>query len=442
MPRLLVSSAWRKSLIKFAIAAIAVGLLGWTVELLWPALTLLLASYMIWHLSNLYRLHRWLRANRRLAPPEGFGIWSEVFDSLYRRQTESRSRKRRLLEIVREFRAATLALPDGIVLLDSEGIIHWFNPAAVELLGFRKTQDQGRQITDLLRSPNVKSWLAGLMDAPEGIVIDAPLRHERKLRLRVFAYAGGQRLLIARDITQMHRVEAMRKDFVANVSHELRTPLTVISGYVEAMAEDEKSEWYPIIRRMEEQAIRMRALVEDLLVLSHLDASQKLEEDVELSAPSMVRDVIQMTEALSDGKHALEHSIDESLWVRGSPKDLRSAFQNLAANAVRYTQEGGTIRITWQLEDGRPVFAVEDNGPGIAAQHISRLTERFYRVANDRSRATGGTGLGLAIVKNVLSLHDGSLKITSELGKGSRFACVLPSARAVQKSSMTDPEAA
>ena len=221
MPRSPVSNAWRSSLIKFCVAIAAVGLAGWALDLLWPALTMLLAGYMAWHLSNLYRLHRWLRANRRLAPPEGYGIWSEVFDSLYRRQKESRSRKRRLLEIVREFRAATLALPDGIVLLDTEGVINWFNPAAVDLLGFRRSQDQGRQITDLLRSPSVKSWLAGLTDAPEGIVIDAPLRHERKLRLRIFAYAGGQRLLIARDITQMHRVEAMRKDSLDVVVREV-----------------------------------------------------------------------------------------------------------------------------------------------------------------------------------------------------------------------------
>lgn len=423
-----LATAWRASLLRLAAALLVAMLLGVALDALWLCLALALAIHLAWHLVNLFRLHRWLKEHRRFSPPEGLGIWSEIFEAMYRRQKESRRRKQRLLSIVREFREATIALPDGVVILDHAFRIQWFNPGASALMDFRKSQDLGRPLTHLMRDPAVRHWLERADAGPEGLVVSAP-SGDRRLRLRMFRYAEGQYLLVARDITQIQRVEAMRKDFVANVSHELRTPLTVISGYVETMAGETSAEWQPIVRRLEEQTARMRAIVEDLLTLSRLDASQTLDQEVAVNVRSLVHSVASEAEMLSQGRHELVWDAEAEPIIMGSPKDLRSAFMNLVSNAIRYTPAEGRIAFRWYGRDGQGVFEVADNGPGIAAQHIPRLTERFYRVSTDRSRATGGTGLGLAIVKNILALHDATLEIESQVGLGSTFRCVFPASR-------------
>ena len=423
-----VSRSWKLTLLRLAGLLAAALAIGWAVGYPWPALVLALAGYVGWHLVHLHRLHRALTSNRRLPRPHGWGIWSEVFMALDRRQVESRHRKRRLLSLVREIRAATEALPDGVVLLDQSMRIGWFNRGASELLGLRKGQDLGTPITNLLREPAFRLWLDSARDDPDGLIIDAP-GSDRRLRLRMFAYAAGQQLLLARDITQIQRVETMRKDFVANVSHELRTPLTVISGYVETMTDDVDAQWQPVVQRLAQQSARMRAIVEDLLTLSRLDASQGLDEEVVVNVEPLLRDVAHEANLLSGGRHQIEWHCEQGLRIIGSPKDLRSVFMNLVSNAVRYTPEGGQIHFRWQSIDGAGIFCVRDNGPGIAPQHIPRLTERFYRISSDRSRSSGGTGLGLAIVKNVLALHNATLRIDSQLGKGSEFRCVFPAER-------------
>lgn len=428
---LALTASWRMALLHFAItlaATLGIGLLIGRPALL---VALLFLGYLCWHLFHVFRLHRWLRSNQRLKPPEGWGIWSDIFDAMYRRQAESRHRKQRLLASLSQIKTATNALPDGILLLDPKSRLLWFNPAAASLLGLERPRDLGAALTGLVRSPLVTAWLEGLVDEPEGIVIDAPASPRRKLRLRIFGFTDDQRLLVVRDITAMQRAETMRKDFVANVSHELRTPLTVISGYVETMGDEVDPSWAPILTRIEEQARRMRALVEDLLTLSQLDARQELDEESAVDIAPMIQDVANEAIALSDGRHTIEiESLDKDV-LRGNARDLRSAFLNLASNAVRYTPSGGRIGLRWDVNRalGEARFTVEDNGPGIAPKHLPRLTERFYRVASDRSRATGGTGLGLAIVKHVLALHDGRLEVHSEPGEGSTFSCVFPTSR-------------
>lgn len=422
------SSARRASLGGFVALLAVAAVVGAPFNAAWAALTAMLAAWLGWHLGHLYRLHQRLETRRRLTPPTGQGIWSQVVGSMHRRQEDSRGRKRRLLDIVREFREATVAFPDGVVILDTEFRIRWFNPGASRLMGFRKRQHLRRPLTDLMADPAVHRWLERDDETREGLIVDAP-SGDRRLRLRLYRYSNKGYVMVTRDITRIQQVEAVRQDLVASVSHELRTPLTVISGYVETMAGEAGAEWAPIVERLEAQTARMRAIVEDLLTLSRLDASISPDQEVVVNVVGIVQSVASEARLLSEGRHTITCEVEEELAVLGSPNDLRSAFMNLVSNAIRYTPDGGAVSFCWYQRQDEAVFEVADNGPGIATAHVSRLTERFYRVSPDRSRATGGTGLGLAIVKNVLALHDARLEIESQVGRGSIFRCVIPEER-------------
>jgi len=424
-----VRKVWLHSLLKLAGFLVLGGVVGTWLGLFWPALTLVLGAFLAWHLGNVFRLHRWLRSNRRFEPSEGYGVWAEIFQSMERRQQESRRRRSTLLRIVREFREATAALPDAVIVMDRQFKILWCNKGASRLMGLKRSKDVGQRLTDLVRSPNLVRWLNALEEAPEGLMLDAPGDQERILRLRMFDYAQGQHLMIGRDITRIQQVEKMRRDFVANVSHELRTPLTVVSGYIETMADEIDEEWSPIVERVEDQTGRMRAIVEDLLTLSRLDSAEAPETEQTVEVDRLLRTVVEAAEILSDNEHEITSTIASGLQLRGSQKDLNSCFTNLVSNAVRYTPTGTKIHISWACPEDQAVFTITDNGPGIPAQHIPRLTERFYRVSTDRSRASGGTGLGLAIVKHVLALHNATLEIESKVGTGSVFRCLFPAER-------------
>jgi two-component system phosphate regulon sensor histidine kinase PhoR len=215
----------------------------------------------------------------------------------------------------------------------------------------------------------------------------------------------------------------MRREFVANVSHELRTPLTVVAGFLETLREEPDAEARGrYIDLMDEQSRRMLRLVEDLLTLSALESSPPppLDERVDVSA--LVARLGADARALSGGRHRIEAAGEAGLDLLGSEKEITSAFGNLVTNAIRYTPEGGTVRLSWRASGEGAEFDVEDTGIGIAPEHIPRLTERFYRVDRGRSRESGGTGLGLAIVKHALSRHDATLHIISRAGAGSRFS--------------------
>jgi two-component system phosphate regulon sensor histidine kinase PhoR len=258
------------------------------------------------------------------------------------------------------------------------------------------------------------------------------------LELRVIEFGEDQKLLNSRDVTAAERLEIVRRDFVANVSHELKTPVTVLSGFVETLA-DESFELPAAQRRrflalMAEQAKRMQRLIEDLLVLSALESSVSAADEQPIDVRSFVERLAEEARALSGGRHRVEAAFDADYQLLGSPKELHSAFSNLVSNAVRYTPEGGTVRLAWQAGDDGAVFTVSDTGIGIEPRHIPRLTERFYRVDSGRSRDTGGTGLGLAIVKHALTRHQAVLRITSEPGRGSSFSAVFPPGRILRSS--------
>lgn len=399
---------------------------------IWIALTLALAGLLAWHLWNLYRLDRWLRRGPPLSPPESYGLWHVVFERLYRLKRAEWHRKRRLAALLRQFRQATAALPDGAVVLNQSDQVLWFNSAAGKLLGLDQRVDVGQPIGNMVRHPDFNYWLQKGNRA-ETLSLSSPAADKLHLQLRLVPYTSDERLLIARDVTHLHRLEQVRKDFVANASHELRTPLTVISGYLEALEDDALPEWQDTVREMHNQSRRMRSIIEDLLTLSRLDTTDRPAEGTSVQMADLIEGVVADARALSEGRHIFEVSVEPGVDLRGEYQDLYSALANLAINAIRYTQDGGTIRVRWFVEGSQACFEVADDGPGIPSQHIPRLTERFYRVSPSRSRGTGGTGLGLSIVKHVLALHQAELVIDSEVGRGSSFKCRFPADRVIRQ---------
>ena len=390
--------------------------------------------YLLWHLANLYRLDRWLQRGRQFATPASLGVWGEVFNHFYRLRRRDRERKRRIAYLLREFRNSTSAMPDGVVLLDALWEIIWFNDAASRLLGLRPGQDMQRRIGNLIRHPDFVGYLRhGDFDEP--VDIPAPAAPGVQLSLRIVPYGSDQRLLIARDVTRLHRLEEMRRDFVANASHELRSPLTVVSGYLDAMRADPKlaAEWSMPLAEMEHQNQRMAAIIKDLLELSRLETEAREAPFAPVDVPLILERVRREALALGYGPRDVELELGEPLWLLGAESELFSAFSNLVFNAMRYTGEGGRVRILWKQEADGARLSVVDTGVGIAAEHLPRLTERFYRVDKSRSRDSGGTGLGLAIVKHVLQRHGASLDVESEPGKGSLFSCWFPSERVTRE---------
>ncbi|MGH8184466.1 MAG: phosphate regulon sensor histidine kinase PhoR [Rhodanobacteraceae bacterium] len=340
-------------------------------------------------------------------------------------------RARRLATQLRDLRTVACALPDALVLLDRDGRIRWCNPAAGQLLGITWPRDRGAAIATRFGEGELSAWLRASESEIDDIT--SPVAEGVRLQLSLIPYGDHRRLLIARDISRVTRLEQVRRDFVANVSHELRTPLTVIHGYLELLDPEDVPALAPVLNEMRAQSQRMRQIVEDLLELSRLEMQQHVgEERVAMSA--MLESLCREAEALSQGRHRVLLEDAAHVDLMGSPKDLHSAFSNLVSNAVRYTPDGGSITIRWRRTATGAEYAVSDTGYGIPAEHLSRLTERFYRVSSSRSRATGGTGLGLSIVKHVLNLHDAQLRIESESGKGSTFTCVFDAARLLQSS--------
>ena len=417
--------AWWQSLRRMALLLLLGTLVGVVVQDFWPAFAATCALIAAWNLWRLHRVLARVERRRRLPPNTGGGLWNALESALYRRQAHGRARTRRLLRLLRGYRQAASAMHDGALIVQrASSRIVWFNKAARRLLGLHYPRSLDTNLLDALDSPLARDWLlAGRVDEP---LMDVPCPTDPALRLslRLLPYSGEQWLVVVRDVTQLMRLEQVRRDFVANVSHELRTPLTVVHGYLDMMEPDENPEWAPMVGEMRRQSQRMTQLVEDLLTLSRLEAQQHLPEETIAMAPLLVT-LRREAEALSQGRHAIEVVDTAQCDLFGSAKELHSAFSNLVSNAVRYTPQGGRIGIRFErTAGGGAVLSVRDSGFGIPAQHLPRITERFYRVSTSRSRESGGTGLGLSIVKHVLNLHQARFEIESEVGKGSTFACV------------------
>jgi two-component system phosphate regulon sensor histidine kinase PhoR len=384
------------------------------------------------HLANAEALLRWLLDQKRPVP-DGSGIWEDIFAELHRLSKSQRLEHERLTSALARFRSAGTAMPDAVVILDAENHIEWCNPMAERFLGIDAVKDAGQTIINLVRAPDFAAYLRqGAYGDP--LVIRLVRDEELTLSLRVIAYGQDQKLLLCRDVTQASRLETMRRDFVANVSHELKTPLTVVNGFLETLVDAKirftEARSREIFGLMQQQTARMMRLVEDLLTLSALESSPGLSDESEIDTVTLLESLHEEGLALSAGRHRVTMDVGDAALIVGAESELRSAFGNLVANAVHYTQAGGQVRIGWRIrESGEGEFSVTDSGVGFEAHHIPRLTERFYRIDQSRSRETGGTGLGLAIVKHVLTRHQAGLEISSEPGRGSRFAAVLPARR-------------
>jgi two-component system phosphate regulon sensor histidine kinase PhoR len=423
MPRW-VAGPWHHTVWRLAALIGVALLLGALIGQVWPALALALALALIWHYLQLQRLLRRLDSARRLDHAGGRGVFSAIEQRLFRRQRAGRERKLRLLAMLRVYREAAAALPDAILVLEaSDHRVRWFNEAATSLLGLRYPQDIDAPLARVLTSPAALEWLVAggeepLMDVP------SPRNDAQRLGFRLIPYTDQQHLLVVRDISKLMRLEQVRRDFVANVSHELRTPLTVVHGYLDMVDPEDFPELATMLREMRAQSRRMTQIVEDLLTLSRLEVQEQLSED-RIAMRSLLDSLRREAHALSAGQHEIAVEDRACCDLLGSAKELHSAFSNLVSNAVRYTPGGGRIRILFEPEG--------DGGHGIPAQHIPRITERFYRVSTSRSRETGGTGLGLSIVKHVLNLHQARLTIESEVGRGSTFACHFGAARVLAR---------
>ncbi|MDN3920391.1 phosphate regulon sensor histidine kinase PhoR [Roseateles violae] len=378
-----------------------------------------------------HRLLQWLRGSQESAAPRDTGLFGEL---AYRIERAVRERDK---TIVRErlqlaqFLSAIEASPNGVLMLDGRDHIHWCNRVAADHFALDPQRDLRQRITNLVRAPAFVGYLqAGQFAEP---LLLPNVRGPGMLAVIVRRYGEGMKLVLSQDITERERADSMRRDFVANVSHEIRTPLTVLAGFIETMSSLPLSpaERERVLGLMDQQAQRMQTLVSDLLTLAQLEGSPRPAPDRWLSLDALLARIAAEARALSAGRHRIAVQEDTQVELAGIEAELHSAVANLLSNAVRYTPDGGEIDLAWRwLPDGGGELSVSDTGPGIAREHLPRLSERFYRVDGSRSRETGGTGLGLSIVKHVVQRHGGELQIQSEPGQGSCFKLVLPAARA------------
>lgn len=375
-------------------------------------------------------LMEWLRSPTPGAAPTSAGLWAEIH---YRAEKELRLRDETIAREraqLQQFLAAIEASPNGVLLLGVDDELAWCNAVAREHFRLDARRDIGQRVTNLVRHPAFVSHIQG--KGLEGGLVMPGGAGRTTLSIVTRLYGQGMRLVLSQDITERERADAMRRDFVANVSHEIRTPLTVLAGFVETMAslpltEVERKR---VMVLMEQQTARMQALVGDLLALAKLEGSPRPPIDEWTGVHSLMRHVMSDATVLSDGRHRLSVDGGSDAEIAGSHGELLSAVANLVNNAVRYTPSGGEVCLSWQWRpEGGGVFVVTDTGPGIAPEHLLRVTERFYRVDSSRSRDTGGTGLGLSIVKHVAQRHGGDIEVQSTVGKGSCFRLLVPQTR-------------
>ncbi|WON76226.1 phosphate regulon sensor histidine kinase PhoR [Serratia sp. UGAL515B_01] len=424
--------SWKRLASELALFCLPAFLLGLIFGYLpWFLLVSVLVT-LVWNFYNQLKLSHWLWVDRSMTPPPGRWSWEPLFYGLYQMQQRNRHRRRELALLIKRFRSGAESLPDAVVMTTVEGNIFWCNGLAQHLLGFRWPEDNGQHILNLIRYPEFSQYLQQQAFTKP---LTLQLNNEHFVEFRIMPYSEGQLLMVARDVTQMRQLERSRRNFFANVSHELRTPLTVLQGYLEMMSDEELdgSLRGKALSTMQEQTKRMDGLVTQLLTLSRIEAAPNIDMNEKVDIPLILRVLQREAQSLSNACHEINFRVNENLKVFGNEEQLRSAVSNLVYNAVSHTAKGTHIEVSWQQTPQGAQFQVSDNGPGIAAEHLPRLTERFYRVDKARSRQTGGSGLGLAIVKHALSHHDSRLEVLSEPGLGTRFIFTLPNRLIVEE---------
>lgn len=383
--------------------------------------------YVLWNLYNLNRLSIWLN-NPTKQTPEAIGIWGHIYYQLYHLYKRQRKARRKLTSILKRFRKSTQALPYATLVLNKSNEIEWFNPAARQMFNLHPSTDINQRIDNLIRHPRFVNYL---LKKDFSKPLKLPL-NEKKIIFSVTPYGSGQYLVSARDITSLSQLDDMRRDFISNASHELRTPLTVMSGYIEYIYDRADEETRIPLEKIQHQTERMNRIITELIDLAKLDSSTPVDFTIEVDIEILLNEVYKEALSFDQNKHRIELVIDAeginkpATHIYGSYEELRMALSNLMTNAIRYTPEGGDIKLFATTHDNGISIGVQDSGIGIEQEHIPRLTERFYRVDEGRSREQGGTGLGLSIVKDVLDRHNANLFILSTPGKGSTFCCEFP----------------
>ncbi|HEX8611480.1 MAG TPA: phosphate regulon sensor histidine kinase PhoR [Telluria sp.] len=419
---------WIPALLRMSFILLGAGVFWWLFGLVYGLAVAFLSVFILLfiQLSYLHQLGDWLDDPHSGKLPDGWGSWTNIFSRLYRLRRDDERNQAELTEWLARFRQAMHLLPDGVAIMDDVLFLEWCNPAAERHLGLTLERDKGMRVTNLIRHPDFIDYIIlGRYENPLTLSF-----RDRKLICQIIPFENRRQILVTHDATETQRIEEMRRDFIANASHELRTPLTVIVGFLEIASSEmnlDPETRMSHLKLMTEQGHRMQRLIEDMLTLSRLESMDYPLRSESVDIAALMEQVVQEARALSGGKHQITSSVNGPN-IMGNAEELRSAFGNLASNAVRYTPAGGTVHLAWQIGPNGPQFVATDTGIGIDQKHIARLTERFYRVDKSRSRETQGTGLGLAIVKHVLLRHGGSLTIKSEAGKGSSFIVSLPAA--------------
>lgn len=422
----------KPDLIKITLIIASAFALGWTLNKAAEFGLVVAFICNVWLLFRAKRLHNWFTHIKDLPHAEQ-GVFYLLHRDIKTMRDKHQAKKRELQHSLKRVREASAALPDAIVITGSDGEITWSNRLAEELLNIQQPRDNGHRVSNLLRHPSFTDAYAKHDEIPVNIDMEAPSNRSVSINLKIINLAENMQMVVARDITRHVDITRAHKDFVSNVSHELKTPLTVMHGYLEMIEDGQQCE--SILKKpindMLLQTKRMQSTIDDLLYLAKLESQQQnSSSEVELT-PININHILEMimdsAQLLAEqNQQTITLEINDQLSVLGNEGELQIVFSNLMTNAIRYTPEGGEIHIKWHHRDKVAVFSVTDTGIGIAPNHISRLTERFYRVDQGRSRAKGGTGLGLAIVKKILKRHHAELNISSSLGNGSCFECIFP----------------
>jgi two-component system phosphate regulon sensor histidine kinase PhoR len=428
---------WARSLVSLVLLAALCAVLGVFagVKAALILAVFVLAAQSLFALYHTQRLWRLLDAPVYGEVPSAPGVWGEIYYRLHKLAKRWHAQVRQVEQQHSRFIQAIQASPNGVAMLDDHDQIEWCNSISEQHFGLDAKRDLRQHVTHLVRRPEFVRYLNSQQYDEMLIMRGMGNKRQNVLSVQVFPYGENRKLVLSQDITELERTDSMRRDFVANVSHELKTPLTVLSGFLETMrelplADDERAHYLEL---MEQQASRMRHIVDDLLVLAKLEGDNKPPSDQLIDMGSVMRHVREDAASLSGGRHQITFDVDDALTVKGVETEILSALGNLVINAIRYTPDGGTIRVDWRMRGGSAEFTVADSGFGIPAADIPRLTERFYRVDRSRSRDTGGTGLGLAIVKHVLQRHDAILDVKSEEGRGSTFTVRFPPQRSMRQ---------
>ena len=420
-----MATNWKQEFIRLTLALSAITLIAAFFDRASLGLIIGLLGYLVWTLRQMEKIRIWL-ANPTAEPPESPGLWGEIYDGIYNTQRRNIEEKSRLQATVEYLQDSFSSLADGVVMIDKRDNIVWSNKSAEDLLGINYPEDQNQYLANLIRDPLFTNYING-RKFTQHLELTSPVNEYVTLQIHITFFGKKNKLLFARNVTKMIQLEHMRQDFIGNVSHELRTPLTVIRGYLETFQDfhlTDDHRWNAALEQMLGQTHRMDALVRDLITLSRLETIPESQQPEKIYIADLTANICNELTAAGIDQRELINECPANHFLLGNPDEIRSAFTNLLTNAIKYTNNDGKIWITWEIsKKGRGCYKVKDNGIGIGAEHIPRLTERFYRVDKSRSVKTGGTGLGLAIVKHILIRHKATLKIESKANEGSTFTC-------------------